>query len=61
MYKEVLENGDTTTVTMINIRSSGHVLHTQQVTKTALSAYDDKRYILDTGIDTLAYGHYKIL
>ena len=25
-----------------------------------MSCYDDKRYILDDGCDTLAYGHYRI-
>ncbi len=28
--------------------------------KVALSNFDDKRYILDDGITTLAHGHYRI-
>ena len=28
--------------------------------KICLSAYDDKRYILDDGITTLAHGHCKL-
>jgi len=28
-----------------------------EMVKTSLSAYDDKRYILDDGITSLAYGH----
>ena len=39
------------------IRSYRHQLVTEALNKVALSAYDDKRYILDDGICTLAYGH----
>ena len=38
-------------------RSQNHVLRTLEITKTCLNAFDDKRYILDDGITTLAYGH----
>ena len=33
---------------------------TVQMTKLCLDAFDDKRYILENGVDTLAYGHYRI-
>ena len=39
------------------ISSYYHQVVTEAVNKIALSAYDDKRYILDDGISTLAYGH----
>ena len=42
------------------IRSYEHEVYTEEVNKVALSAEDDKRYILDDGIHTLAWGHYKI-
>ena len=42
------------------ITSFLHQLQTIVVNKRGLSAYDDKRYILDDGITTVAYGHYKI-
>ena len=42
------------------IRSYEHEVYTEEVNKTALSAGDDKRYILEDGIHTLAWGHYKI-
>ena len=42
------------------IRSYNHEVYTEEVNKVALSAEDDKRYILDDGIHTLAWGHYKI-
>ena len=42
------------------IRSEKHKLYTVTQNKTSLSAYDDKRYILDDGISTLPYGHYSL-
>jgi len=42
------------------IRSYLHDIYTEEVNKVALSADDDKRVILEDGIRTLAYGHYKI-
>jgi hypothetical protein len=31
-----------------------------KINKTGLCAFDNKRYILDDGITSLSYGHYKI-
>ena len=45
---------------MNSIRSEKHILHSIRQNKATLSAYDDKRYILDDGISTLPFGHYKI-
>ncbi|CAG2190061.1 unnamed protein product [Mytilus edulis] len=42
------------------IRPDKHKLHIVKVHKVALSAYDDKRYIKQNGVDTLAFGHYTI-
>ena len=42
------------------IRSYEHVLYTEEINKIALSAADDKRYLLKDSYDTLAWGHYKI-
>ena len=42
------------------LRSYNHEVYTEEVNKVALSALDDKRYILSDGVDTLAWGHYKI-
>jgi len=41
-------------------RSTNHVINTIEMNKLCLSAFDDKRYVLDNGIDTLAYGHHSI-
>ncbi|CAB4016846.1 uncharacterized transposon-derived [Paramuricea clavata] len=42
------------------IRSYEHHLHTERITKVALSSDDDKRYICKDGIRTLAWGHQNI-
>lgn len=42
------------------IRSENHQLYTREMVKLSLSPYDDKRYVLDNGQRTLAYGHYSI-
>ena len=42
------------------IRSKKHNLHVVNVNKVGLSAFDDKRFVLNNGIDTLAFGHYRI-
>ena len=46
---------------MNSIRSDKHILHSVRQNKATLSAYDDKRYILNDGISTLPHGHYKII
>ena len=37
----------------------GYQLYSVNVQKVAFSAFDDKRYILDNGYETLAHGHYQ--
>ena len=43
------------------IRSCKHNVFTEEVNKVALCSDDDKRHILEDGINTLALGHYRIL
>jgi len=43
-----------------NFKSTSHVVNTLKINKLCLSAFDDKRYILKDGIQTLAYGHYSL-
>ena len=59
-YKNCLFTKEDQQRTMNAIRSRKHNIHTESITKTALSANDDKRIILEDGINTLALGHYKI-
>ena len=40
-------------------KSTNHVLNTVQMTKLCLNAFDDKRFILEDGSNTLPYGHYR--
>ena len=42
---------------MKRIQSKLHGIGTYDVCKISLSCFDDKRYILDTGINSLAYFH----
>ena len=42
---------------MNRIQSKIHRLATYNVFKISFSCFDDKRYVLDNGIDTLAYFH----
>ncbi|VDI38859.1 Hypothetical predicted protein [Mytilus galloprovincialis] len=42
------------------IQSRKHHLQMVTVNKVALSAFDDKRYVMANGVDTLAFGHYRI-
>ena len=46
--------------TMRGIKSKNHNLGTYETNKRSLSCFDDKRYILKNGINTLAYGHKEI-
>ena len=42
------------------LRSYDHEVYTEEVNKIALSAADDKRYLLKDSFDTLAWGHRRI-
>ena len=45
---------------MNTIQSKDHNLYTTQMNKVALCGKDDKRYITENNINTLAIGRYKI-
>ena len=60
-YKKCLTDRKPQLRKMNVIRSHKHNVFTEEVNKVALSANDDKRYILEDGINTLALGHYRIL
>ena len=59
-YKKCLQTGKEQLRTQTIIRSYEHNLYLEEVNKIALSAADDKRYLLKDSFDTLAWGHYKI-
>ena len=60
-FRDCLLNVEERLHMMNSFRSINHNLYTLCQNKRTLSAYDDKRYILEDGISTLPYGHYKIL
>lgn len=45
---------------MNNIRSKQHNMYSITTNKISLNSCDNKRYQLDDGTSSLAYGHYKI-
>ena len=59
-YKTCLRTGKEQLRKQNILRSYEHEVFTEEVNKIALSALDDKRYILGDGIHTLAWGHHKI-
>ena len=59
-YKTCLRTGKEQLRKQNILRSYEHEVYTEEVNKVALSAQDDKRYILNDGVHTLAWGHYKI-
>ena len=59
-YKTCLKTGKEQLRKQNILRSYEHEVFTEEVNKIALSALDDKRYILGDGIHTLAWGHHKI-
>jgi hypothetical protein len=59
-YKYVLDNKTQQYNTMRTIKSELHNIYSIEVNKISLSCFDDKRYILNDGISSLSYGHYKI-
>ena len=46
---------------MTQLRSAGHQVVVNAVNKVALSCFDDKRYILDDTVSSLAYGQYSFI
>ena len=59
-YKDVLNNKTQLKREMNFIKSKLHKVNTINIEKICLSAYDNKSYILDNGIDMLRFGHYLI-
>lgn len=60
LYKQCLMTEQQKYVRANVIRSVSHQLYTQSMAKIALSPFDDKRYVAADGINTYAYGHYRL-
>ena len=59
-YKNVLFNTTRLVSQMHTFRSHNHEIYLEKINKVGLSSFDDKIYILEDGIHSYAYGHYKI-
>ena len=59
-YKTSLFQGKATGVVEHIIRNYDHELYSEKVKKVALCQFDDKRYVKNDGITTLAHGYYSI-
>ena len=56
-FKDIIINKKVAGQKMKKITSKNHKMYTQENNKISLSSFDDKRYIIEDGITTLAYGH----
>ena len=56
-FKDCLLNGKQILHSMRTIKTECHQIGSYKLNKISLSCFDDKRYILDDGIHSYAYGH----
>ena len=56
-FKDILFNKKIMRHKMRRIQSKKHKLGTYEINKISLSCFDDKRYVQDDSINTLAYFH----
>ena len=56
-FKDVLFNKKNIRHKMKRIQAEKHKIETYEIDKISLSCFDDKRYVLDDGVHTLAYFH----
>ena len=58
-YRQVLNGGGKIMGQYHCIRGVKHTISTRHISKVALCAYEDKRFVLQDGIDTWAHGHFQ--
>ena len=61
LYRDVILDNKLFSSSMNRIQSKEHRLQTIELTKLIFQPFDDKRYILEDGINTVPFGHYSIL
>jgi len=59
-FLNTLRSRRPTEAEFLSFASNNHQLKTLKIKKVGLSAYDDKRFILEDGMSSFAYGHYLI-
>lgn len=58
-YTEALFDQRSIYLSSLQIRSKSHVLSTYTIRKRSLSSFDDKTFVLQDGVSTRPYGHYR--
>ena len=61
LFLHTLHHKESTKADFLNFRSRNHTIHTEKGSEVCLTAYDDKRYILCNGINSLAYGNHRLI
>ena len=59
-YRECLETKQITRHDMYGLRAYNHEIYLERINKIGLNPFDNKRWILLNGIQSLPYGHWKI-
>ena len=59
-FLECLKTKKVTRHDIYGLRSYDHQIYLEKVNKIGLNPYDNKRWILLDGIQTLSYGHWRI-
>ena len=60
LFRHCLLSKDKVVRTMTQLRSHCHEIVVNEIDKVAVSSFDDKRFLLDNGVSSVASGHYKI-
>ena len=60
LFNDVLSSKANIRKKVTQIQSQQHQLLVTQINKIVMSAFDDKRFILEDGIQSFAYGHYSL-
>ncbi|KAK3103084.1 hypothetical protein FSP39_016343 [Pinctada imbricata] len=59
-FRGCLLNQEYQMESMVSFRSYNHQIYTIRLNKTSLNPFDDKRFILNDGQNTLAHGHWRV-
>ena len=60
LFNDVLSSRGNIRKNVTQIQSQQHQLLVTQINKIVMSAFNDKRFILEDGIQSFAYGHYSL-
>ena len=60
LFRHCLFSKDKVVRTMTQLRSHCHQIVVNEIDKVAVNSFNDKRFLLDNAVSSLAYGHYKI-